>query len=156
VRDGIDLKVEIASSRCVTQAIFKKYIDWVSIPAVMSNRGLPGCKDKPAIFFCDNCSAHCSDEAWGKLTRCGSEMSSSKWSVGRATKDMKHFLTVWLSVLYSIRCIWTTMALQAKRSCVVLRNGPRNSGTTISKGILNRGQYPIWWITHIQGIPPGL
>jgi hypothetical protein len=70
-RDGIDLKVEIVSSPCVRQAIFNKYIDEVLIPAVISNHGLPGCKDKPAIIFCDNCSAHCSDEVLGKLARRG-------------------------------------------------------------------------------------
>jgi hypothetical protein len=69
LRDGIDLNVEIASSPSVTQVIFNKYIDEVLIPAVISNGGLPGCIDKPAILFCDNCSAHCSDEVLGKLTR---------------------------------------------------------------------------------------
>jgi predicted transcriptional regulator len=41
VPDSIDLKVEIASSPYVTQAIFNKYIDEVLIPAIISNRGLP-------------------------------------------------------------------------------------------------------------------
>jgi hypothetical protein len=71
VRDGIDRKVEIASPPDLTQAIFNKYIDERLIPAVISNRGLPGCKDKPAILFCNNCSAHCSDEVLGKLVGCG-------------------------------------------------------------------------------------
>jgi hypothetical protein len=70
VRDGIDLKVEIASSPYVTQVIFNKCIDEVLIPAVISNRGLPDSNDKPAILFWDNCSAHCSDEILGKLARC--------------------------------------------------------------------------------------
>jgi hypothetical protein len=70
VRDGIDLKVEIASSPYVIQAIFNKYIDEILIPAVISNRSLLSCKDKPAILLCDNCSAHCSDEVLGKLARC--------------------------------------------------------------------------------------
>jgi hypothetical protein len=51
VRDSIDFKVEIASSPYVTQAIFNNYIDEVLIPVVISNRGLPGCKNKPAILF---------------------------------------------------------------------------------------------------------
>jgi hypothetical protein len=71
VPDGIDLKVEIASSPYVTQAIFNKYIDEVLIPAVILDRGLPGCKDKPAILFSDNRSVHCSNELLGNLTRCG-------------------------------------------------------------------------------------
>jgi transposase len=71
VLDDVDLKVEIASSPYVTQAIFNKYINEVLIPAVISNRGLPRCKDKPVILFCDNCSAHCSDEVLGKLAKCG-------------------------------------------------------------------------------------
>jgi hypothetical protein len=56
MRDGIDLKVKIVSSPDVTEAIFSQYIDEVLIPAVISNRGLSGCKDKPVILFCDNYS----------------------------------------------------------------------------------------------------
>jgi hypothetical protein len=43
----------------------------VLIPAVISNRGLPGCKNKREMLFCDNCSVRCSDEVLGKLDRCG-------------------------------------------------------------------------------------
>jgi hypothetical protein len=71
VRDGIDMKVEIASSPYVTQAIFNQYINEMLILAVILNRGVPGCKDKPAILVCDNCSDHCSDEVLGKLAMCG-------------------------------------------------------------------------------------
>jgi hypothetical protein len=41
------------------------------IPAVLSNRNLAGCKDKPAILLCDNCSAHCSNDVLTKLSRHG-------------------------------------------------------------------------------------
>jgi hypothetical protein len=68
--ENINRKVEIASSPPVTQVIFNKYIDEVLISVVISNCGLPGCKDKLAIPFCDNRSAHCSDEVLGKLARC--------------------------------------------------------------------------------------
>jgi hypothetical protein len=71
VRDGIDFKIEIASSPPVTQEIFTKYIDEVLISAVISNRDLPGCTDKPAILFCDNCSAHCSNAVLDKMARNG-------------------------------------------------------------------------------------
>jgi hypothetical protein len=47
------------------------YINEVLIPAVISNRGLPGCKNKSAILFWDNCPAHWSGEALGKLDTCG-------------------------------------------------------------------------------------
>jgi hypothetical protein len=71
VRDGIDLKIEIASSPYVTQAIFEKYIDEVLVPAVVANCDLDGCTDKPSILFCDNCSAHCSEDILKKLARHG-------------------------------------------------------------------------------------
>jgi hypothetical protein len=71
VRDGIDLKVEIASSPHVTQAIFERCVDEVLIPAVLANRDLDGCKDKPAILFCGNCSPYRSDDVLKKLARHG-------------------------------------------------------------------------------------
>jgi hypothetical protein len=58
VRDETDFKIEITSSRHVTQDVFNKYIDEVLIPVVLSNRDVPGWKDKRAILFCENCSAH--------------------------------------------------------------------------------------------------
>jgi hypothetical protein len=66
VRAGIGLKIAIASSLYVTQHVFNQDIDEVLIPAVISNRDLPGCKDKPAILFCDHCSAHCSNAVRAK------------------------------------------------------------------------------------------
>jgi hypothetical protein len=71
VGDGIDLTIQSASSPYVTQNIFKKHIDTVFIPAVISNLDLLGRKDKPAISFCDNCSAHCSNAVLDKIARNG-------------------------------------------------------------------------------------
>jgi hypothetical protein len=71
VRDGIDLKVEIASLACATQSIFEKYVDQVLVPTVESNRWLPGCAKKPALLFCDNCAAYCSEEILSKLAQYG-------------------------------------------------------------------------------------
>jgi hypothetical protein len=69
VRDGIDLKIEIASLPYVTQAIFERYVDEGLIQAVVTNRDLEGCKDKSSILFCDNCSAHYSQDPLKKLAR---------------------------------------------------------------------------------------
>jgi hypothetical protein len=71
VCDGIDLKIEIASSASLRQDIFNEYIDEILIPAVISDRGLPGCNHKPAVLFCDDCCAHCSNAALDKMARNG-------------------------------------------------------------------------------------
>jgi hypothetical protein len=55
----------------VNAEIFERYIDAVLIPAVESNRELEGCRNKPAILFCDNCKTHCSEELLKKLARHG-------------------------------------------------------------------------------------
>jgi hypothetical protein len=61
-RDRIDLKTQIAKSAYVTKEVFESYVDTVLMPAVESNRTLNGCNNKPAIIFCDNCSAHCTED----------------------------------------------------------------------------------------------
>jgi hypothetical protein len=66
-RGGIDLKIQIAKSAYVAKEIFESYDDTVLIPAVESNRTLKGCNNKLAILFCDNCSAHCTEDIWKKL-----------------------------------------------------------------------------------------
>jgi hypothetical protein len=66
-RDGIDLKIQIAKSASVTKEIFESYVDTVLIPAIESNRTLKGCNNKPAILFCDNRSAHCTEDILKKL-----------------------------------------------------------------------------------------
>jgi hypothetical protein len=53
----------------VSHVIFEKFFDAVIIPAVIPNHGIDGCKGKPAIVFCDNCSAHFSDDILKKLDR---------------------------------------------------------------------------------------
>jgi hypothetical protein len=67
IREGIDLRIEIAASPYVTSEIFEKYVDTVLIQAVEANRQRPGCAMKPAILFCDNCSAHMSDSVMRKM-----------------------------------------------------------------------------------------
>jgi hypothetical protein len=71
MREGIDLQIEINPSPYVNGEIFEKYVDTVLIPAVDANRQLPGCDKKPAILFCDNCSAHMSNSMLEKLARHG-------------------------------------------------------------------------------------
>jgi hypothetical protein len=45
-RDGINLKVEIASSPYVRQAFFNNYLDKVLIPVVISNCSLASCEKR--------------------------------------------------------------------------------------------------------------
>jgi hypothetical protein len=71
VRDGIDLRIQIAPSSYITTDIFLQYLRDVLIPVVESNRGLPGCRKKPSILFCDNCRCHCSDEILQELANHG-------------------------------------------------------------------------------------
>jgi hypothetical protein len=55
--------------RRMPQAIFEKCVDEVLIPAVNATRNLDERTNKLAILFCDNCSAHCSEDVLKKLTR---------------------------------------------------------------------------------------
>jgi hypothetical protein len=71
VRDGIDLRVEIAGSAYIMTDFFLQYLRDMPIPAVESNRRLPGCRNKPSILFCDNCRCHCSDEILKELANHG-------------------------------------------------------------------------------------
>jgi hypothetical protein len=71
IRDGIDVQMEISPSPYVNAEIFERYVDTVLIPAVEANPQLPGCDKKPAILFCDNCSAHMSNSMPNKLARRG-------------------------------------------------------------------------------------
>jgi hypothetical protein len=61
VRAGVDLKLEIRPSPYVDANLFRKYIQEMFLPAVATNRRLPGCKNQPAILFCDNRACHCFD-----------------------------------------------------------------------------------------------
>jgi hypothetical protein len=49
VRDGIDLQIELSPSPYVNAERFERYVDTVLIPAVETNRQLPGC-DKTRHF----------------------------------------------------------------------------------------------------------
>jgi hypothetical protein len=53
----------------VDAELFNQYIKEIFIPTVAANRELPGCANKPAILFCDNCASHCSDEILRELAR---------------------------------------------------------------------------------------
>jgi hypothetical protein len=71
VRDGIDFGVKISPSSYVRQALSEKSVDAVPIPALESNRKLPGCEKKRALLFCDNCRAHYLDDVLTRLVRHG-------------------------------------------------------------------------------------
>jgi hypothetical protein len=68
IRDRIDLQIEIVSSTYVTSEIFERYVDTVLIQAVKAKGQRSGCIMKPAILFCDNCSAHMLDSILRKMT----------------------------------------------------------------------------------------
>jgi hypothetical protein len=69
--DGIDLRIKVQPSRHLIKELFLEHVREVFLPAVESNRGLPGCRGKPAILFCDNCSCHCSDDIIRELASHG-------------------------------------------------------------------------------------
>jgi hypothetical protein len=71
VSTGIDLKLKIRLYSYVDADLFRKYIQEVFLPAVATNRRLPGCKNKHAILFCDNCVRHCSEEILKELAENG-------------------------------------------------------------------------------------
>jgi hypothetical protein len=55
----------------VNHAFLEKYVDSVLVPAIESNRRLPGCEKEPALLFCDNFGAHCSNDVLTKPMRHG-------------------------------------------------------------------------------------
>jgi hypothetical protein len=61
ISDGIDLRVEIASSSSIAKESFLRYTRGMLISAIESNRNLPEFEQKPAIVFCDNCFCHVSE-----------------------------------------------------------------------------------------------
>jgi hypothetical protein len=61
VRDHVDLMIEIRQPAYATADLFRRYIEEIFFPALAANREMPGCRDKLAILFCDNCSIHCSE-----------------------------------------------------------------------------------------------
>jgi hypothetical protein len=71
IKEPIDLKLEIRQVLYVDAELFNQYIKEIFIPTVAANRELPGCANKPAILFYDNCASHCSDEILRELARNG-------------------------------------------------------------------------------------
>jgi hypothetical protein len=50
---------------------FCRYIKEIFFPALEANRELRGCKEKPSISFCDNCSIHYSDHVLSEFAEQG-------------------------------------------------------------------------------------
>jgi hypothetical protein len=71
ISDDIDLRIEIALSPDVTSKIFEREFNTVLILALEINRELLGCGTKPAILFCNNCSANMSVSMLQKFARHG-------------------------------------------------------------------------------------
>jgi hypothetical protein len=71
VCQGIDLRIEIGPSLYATREILDRNCDTMLIFALISNREIEGCQNKPAILSCDHCAAHCSDDLLIKLARYG-------------------------------------------------------------------------------------
>lgn len=71
IREHVDVSLEIRPTAYVDAALFTKYMRDVFLPIVSAKRELPGCANKPAILFCDNCAAHCSREILQELARNG-------------------------------------------------------------------------------------
>jgi hypothetical protein len=71
IRENIDLKLEIRQVPDVDAGLFNQYRKEIFIPAVAANREPPGCDNKPAVLFCDNCTSHCSEEILRELARNG-------------------------------------------------------------------------------------
>jgi hypothetical protein len=71
VRENIDLKLEIRQTAYVDARILNVGIQDVFLPTIAANLELPGCANKPALRFCDNCTSHCSEETLRELARNG-------------------------------------------------------------------------------------
>jgi hypothetical protein len=70
IRRDIDIMMEIRGAAYPTAEIFPRYIETV-LYAIVANRKLPGCRNKPAILFCDNCACHCSEDILIEFARHG-------------------------------------------------------------------------------------
>jgi hypothetical protein len=62
IRRNIGIMMEIRERAYATAEIFRRYIETVFFPAIAANKKLPGCRNKLAIVFCDNCTCHCSED----------------------------------------------------------------------------------------------
>jgi hypothetical protein len=77
IRRDIDIMMEIREPAYATAEIFRRYIETVFFPGIAANRKLPGCRNKPAILFCDNCACHCSEDILIEFARHGVLVLSS-------------------------------------------------------------------------------
>jgi hypothetical protein len=71
IRRDIDMMMEIREPADATAEIFRRYVETVFLPAVVSNRKLPGCRNKPAISFYHNCPSPCSEDMLIEFARHG-------------------------------------------------------------------------------------
>jgi hypothetical protein len=69
IRENIDVKLEIRQVPYVDAQLFNQDIKEIFIPTVAANWELPGCANKPAILFGDNCVSHCSGEILRELAQ---------------------------------------------------------------------------------------
>jgi hypothetical protein len=67
----IDILMEIREPAYAAAEIFRRYIETVFFPVIAANRKLPGCRNKPAILFCDSCARRCSEDVLAEFARHG-------------------------------------------------------------------------------------
>jgi hypothetical protein len=71
IRRDIDILMEIREPSYAFAEILCRYVKTVFFPAIAANRKLPGCRNKPAILFYDNCTCHCSEDILIEFARHG-------------------------------------------------------------------------------------
>jgi hypothetical protein len=71
LRQGIDLGTEIELFAYVRAEVFDGYYNPVLSSAVELNGQIEECGNKPVILFCDNCTAHHSENLFDKMARHG-------------------------------------------------------------------------------------
>jgi hypothetical protein len=62
IHRDIGIMMEIREPAYATAEIFRIYIETVFFSAIAANRKLPGCRNKRAISFCDNCACQYSED----------------------------------------------------------------------------------------------
>jgi hypothetical protein len=62
VRENSDLKLEIRQVPYVDAEFFNQYINEIFIPTGAASLELPGCDNRPAVLFRDNCTSHWSEK----------------------------------------------------------------------------------------------
>jgi hypothetical protein len=71
IHRDIDIMMEIREPADATAKVFRRYIETVFFPVIDANRMLPGCRNRPVILFCDNCTCHCSGDILIEFARHG-------------------------------------------------------------------------------------